>query len=409
MSIQKVVLLTQFSNEYLQDMCSALARGFLQEGIDARLINAEEKPDAVRKQIDELHPDMIFEINRTRNQNKQLIPDEIIHIAWIQDAWFNNGSGKPKQLHAYDPNFGGSDITYTLLSPSYFGLEHKQNEGIWGCLHTGIEPYHFYPTDEPVIENSAAICGYIPDPPQYMKVRGYPLAWNQAGRQYMSDRMVNYLLNDAKVSTSKHSYTDIHNLMAAEMSRDLGCEIHGDQIARSLDQCWLMLYMDTELPRLNDRINLARAAHKSGLDLQIYGYEGWLLWAEFALDYRGNLRWKSDLAQVYRHTQFNLHNGAFGMHSRVLDCMASGGSIFVSTGRYADNDIQHHFVDGEHYIATEIETWADTLASWRGRSKELRAIGHNAAEEVLKHHTWRHRAREIIADLESLAAMAAST
>lgn len=397
MSVQKIVVLNHYNNEYLHDMSSALVRGFLQEGVDARQVNADESDENIRRKIEKLRPDMVFEINRTRNQSAQLTPEGVLHVAWIQDAWMNSGTGKPKQLHCYDPNFGGSDIIYTMIEPNYFGLGKQFNHGVWGSLYPGIENDIFHPNNEKASPDSAAICGYIPDPPHMVQIKGIALAWNN-GQQYLSERMADYLLYQAKISINTHSYPEIHNIMAAEMSRALGCELTGEQFAKPLDKSWLLMYLDTELPRIVDRLAMARAARDAGLDLSIYGPDNWLVWPEFVPNYRSRLTWKVDLAQVYRQTEFNLHNGAFGMHSRVLDCMASGGCIFANDTQ----DIRQFFRSGEHYVSYETGALPETLAYWRGRHKEIQEIGQNAAAELSSRHTWQHRAQEILGDLESL-------
>jgi hypothetical protein len=397
MTIKKIVILNSFSHEYLHEMCSALAQGFIQEGVDVRQVDADGEDNMVRQRIEQLQPDMVFEINRTRNQSAQLTPKEVIHVAWIQDAWMNSGSGKPKQLHCYDPHFGGSDITYTLLDPGYFSLATLAQQGVWGSLSPGANHTIFHPTDSMPEVDTAAICGYIPLPPHKQNIDGIALGWNH-GRQYSSERMADYLLNTARISINRHSYPDIHEIIAAELARDLGFVLSGEQFARPLDKSWLLLYLDTELPRIRDRLALGTAALNTGLALSIYGQDNWQEWPTLAPYYRGLLNWKSDLAETYRQTQFNLHNGALGMHSRVLDCMACGGSVFANR----TPDLQQYFVDGEHYISYQAETLDETLASWRGRHQQLRDIGINASEELRRNHTWQHRAREILADLQAV-------
>lgn len=406
MPVSRAVLLVGHSHELLFEMALGLADGFTQEGVEVRIVNAEECDTTVRCRIEGLCPDFVFEFNRTRNQSPNLIPQEIKHIAWIQDAWWQGGMGQdkvyPRQLHYTDPQFGGSTLIYTLLDPQYFGFSHHLQQGVWGILHPGVESTYFYPQAGIVRPDSATICGYIPTPLTDVseEAKQFILAWHQ-DKTVTYGYLVDYLFNTAKISVGKHGYRDIHALMTAEINRYLGCHLAEDTFSQSLDKTGMMLLLDTEIPRIRERLQLADAALQAGLNLSIYGTHTWQRWPKYKPYYRGCLRWRRYLAQAFRQTQFNLHNGAFGMHARVLSCMASGGSIFVCTGCFDQKgfDIERHFVAYEHYIPFTLDHAAQTFASWRGRSKELVDIGMNAAEQTLKHHSWRHRAREILDDL----------
>lgn len=407
MSVNKVVLLVGFSSHpYLFGMMRALSGAFLQEGVETQLVNADDEDQVVRKRLEALKPDFVFETNRTRNQNRNAIPDGVMHIAWIQDGWRERKPFERKQLHYTDPAFGGSDLIYTLIDPLYFGFSYHLQQGNWGRLHTGIDPNIHRPVDgEQAVPDSAAICGYIPLPPHTLSPQLFKhvLAWNDNRRLYF-DYMNDFLLNKARISVGQYGYREIHQVIADEMSRYLDISVSAEDVATSLDQTGILQHLDTEVPRINDRLTLGEAALAAGLDLSVYGSDQWLYWPRFAPYYRGNLRWAQDLAAAYRATRFNLHNGCFGMHSRVIEAMGCGASVFVSTGKFDDveYDIKRHFVPGEHYIPFDMESAADTFASWRGRERELDEIGRNAAEQTLQHHTWQHRAREILADVSSL-------
>ncbi|TDR78456.1 glycosyltransferase [Paludibacterium purpuratum] len=410
MSVNKIALLVNFQhNTYLFNIMRALSQAFLDEGVDTQIVDCGKKPEGIKEQLENLKPDFIFEINRTRWQTQAAIPEDIPHVAWIQDAWREPRGGELPQLHYTDQNFGGSELIYTLVDPEYFGFTHHLEQGVWGRLHTGIDPriHHAKPEVE-AVSNSAAICGYIPMPLHVMNTEFLQnaMAWNN-GKKMRVDQMANFMLNKAKVSVCQHSYPQLHQLMVDEINRYLDIQITVEEHIASMDRIPYIQLLDTEMPRINDRLALAGATLEAGLDLEIYGHEFWRYWPKFASYYKTNLRWGSDLAEIYRRTQFNVHNGCFGMHSRVLECMGSGGSIFVCTGRFNDTeyDIRRHFTPGEHYVPFDIETAADTFSQWRGQDKALHDIAMNAAEQTRQHHTWRHRAQEILSDMTAVQHM----
>ncbi|BEV72214.1 MULTISPECIES: glycosyltransferase [unclassified Paludibacterium] len=407
MAISKVVLLHSFSTHpYMAGMLRSLASAFSCEGVETLAVDSDLDDEAIYKELSTLKPDFIFEINRTKNQSRAAIPEEIPHVAWIQDGWRERRPHERKQLHYTDPNFGGSLLTYTLIQPDYFGFSHHLLEGVWGRLHTGIDPNMHYPRPEITpVPNTAAICGYIPLPlhatnPAVMR---HALGWNN-GKKLCVDRVADFLLTKAKVSVCKHSFSDMHDLIASQFRDYLQIDISGAQLATSMDQTAVLHTLDTEMPRINDRLAIGDMAVAAGLDLAIYGSSQWLYWPKFVPYYRRNLRWQQELAQVYRETQVNMHNGCFGMHSRVLEGMGCGAPMFVCTGRFDDteHDIKRHFQPGEHYIPFTIEEGVETLRHWCAQPARLREIGMNAAEEAHARHTWRHRVQEVLSDISSL-------
>lgn len=406
--INKVLLLVTARNDYLFDMMQSLAHGFIQAGVDARLLYCEGKIGDLRDKIDTLKPDAIFEVNRTRNQNRALVPPEVRHIAWIHDAWLNAGQKGGRILHRIDPDFGGSDITYTLLKPEYFGLDHLLGQGVWGMLHSGVDTDCFHPGHEVrPPDRSACLCGYLPPPLQDLNVSKGVLAKSD-NHCVMVGEMCHHLIEEIQVTHHKYSCADIHQILNEELARRFEAPLPMHDFLRALGVSplptgALLQLFDTEIPRMIDRLALTRGAIRAGLDLSIYGPAyGWARWPEFHPYYKGHITWRQDLARIYRGTRFNLHNGAFGMHSRVLEAMGCGASVFVNQTGFDDaqTDIRKFFSPGEHYVSYDFDTLDDTLAMWKARPDDLAAIGRNAAEEILRHHTWRHRAEEILNDLE---------
>ncbi|MBV8645968.1 glycosyltransferase [Paludibacterium sp.] len=408
MPINNIALLVSFSrNGYLFNIMRALAQAFQDEGVETQWVDAGQAPEEVKAQLEALKPDFVFEINRTRGQTPDAFPEGMLHVAWIQDGWREpNKQEELPQLHYSDPRFGGSALIYTLVDPTYFGFSHHLTQGVWGRLHTGIDPrVHHVKPEVKAEPGRAAICGHIPMPLHVMNMESlqHVMAWNN-GRKLHFDYMANFLLNKVKASICQLSFPQLHQIIADETSRYLGIDFTAADLVGEMDQTPFLQLLDTEMPRVNDRLALANATLAAGLSLQIYGTSFWRYWPTYLPYYQGNLRWASELADVYRRTSFNVHNGCFGMHSRVLECMGSGGSIFVCTGRFDDPeyDIRRHFTPGEHYVPFDMETAAETFSEWRGRDAALRDIAMNAAEQTRQHHTWRHRAQQILADVSAV-------
>ncbi|WP_144371365.1 glycosyltransferase [Vogesella urethralis] len=404
MTSLRLAILCSTSNTYLLNMCFALMKGFHRIGVDCQLLDADKPAEALSNELDKLCPDAVFEINRTRGQSPLSLPASCLHLCWIQDAWHQDPVSGNKLLHRADPRFGGSDLLYGLLKADYFGLQAQATKQEWRILQPGAdtELYPNLPDSRPE-PGLASICGYIPKPIKPTPDMHEQVIARHQGRQVSVGDLIFSLSYQYKVSISRHSTGDIHQLMTDEINRRLGIAISVDEMLALFGSHWTLLLLDTELPRIPDRLSNACAALDEGLQLALYGPNQWLGWERLAPYYQRNLSWGSELANVYRRSQFNLHNGAFGMHQRVLECMAAGGTILINHTDYDPaHDVQAYFNDGEHYIAYQPETLRETLALWKNRHDTLRDIGQQATAHVRKHHRWENRAATIVADIRAL-------
>ncbi|PXX44372.1 glycosyl transferase family 1 [Aquitalea magnusonii] len=400
----RLILLVNSRASYYFSLGLSLLKGFQQVGVDCKVIDWANGEAVVVAEIARLQPTVVFEINKTRNQSG-IIPSEVIHIGWIHDSWYIDDRSGDKKSHCYDQNFGGSEITYFLLNPEYFALESRLGGLLsWSLLKTGVDIDQYYPCDTITNESAASICGYIPEPLSvYDEFLGMSVL-SCSGKSpvtagYLIDRLMNYY----KVSVAKHSVRDVYHFITTELNQKLGLNVDDDFVIKHFGNHWLLLLMDTELPRMNDRFAVAEGVVSAGLQLSIYGPGQWERWPKFKPFYKRNLCWSSELADVYRATRFNIHNGALGMHSRVLDIMACSGVVFVNKNSHGNvDDIESNFTAGIDYIEYEMESISDDLSFWIGREKQLVEVGRSALEKVRTGHQWKHRALQILTDINEL-------
>lgn len=402
--MERVVILSDVKNIYYFSQVLSLMKGFHQVGVDCQLLDIATA--SLEGRLEELQPSIVFEINKTRNQWMGKIPQEAMHIAWVQDAWFFDEAKNGKSLHRNDVNFGGSELVYFLLHPRYFALEERLGSFMaWGELFAGVDEDVFSLQEQgAVVDDAASLCGYIPSPvSKWQSIWGENIVSGGGGRNVSVGYLIERLMEYHKVSISKHTTDDIHQIILDEVCQVLDRQVSLDELMAIFGDHWLLLLLDTELPRIPDRYQLAKAALSNGLSLDIYGPSQWLHWPEFKDSYRKNVLWARQLAEIYGKSQFNLHNGAFGMHSRVLESMAVGGAVFVNHSEHArGGDIHQHFSAGEDFILYETDKIDDTIAWWKGRKQQLREIGVAAAEKISRKHLWRHRAQQILADVTQL-------
>ena len=137
--------------------------------------------------------------------------------------------------------------------------------------------------------------------------------------------------------------------------------------------------------------------------LRIYGPDDWTTWPDYAPYYESYLDDQDEMRNVYQTSRLNLHNNCngFGMHFRVMDCLASGGCMMVDAGRFdeARSGIRNHLEPGKHYLEYTYDTLSDICREYLPQAEKCRKIGRNASEEILAKHIWKHRAKQIVDDL----------
>lgn len=162
-------------------------------------------------------------------------------------------------------------------------------------------------------------------------------------------------------------------------------------------------YFARDFPRLLDRELLINEVLKVSGTLELYG-PGWHRHASFRPYARGVIDAQDELLAVYRRSRINLANNThgLGLHSRTLECMAVGGFIFTHSSPHDDKPggMLTSFEPGMHYGMFTPENLVEEARRWLHDTKRREKVGRNAAAIIREKHCWRHRAQQIIDDLE---------
>jgi hypothetical protein len=162
-------------------------------------------------------------------------------------------------------------------------------------------------------------------------------------------------------------------------------------------------YFSQSYPRIMDREVLVRAAASVSDSLALYGPG--LAAHNFARPYyKGVINDKHELLQIYSRSKINLSNNThgLGLHSRVLECMAIGGFIFMHESPH-DNKaggMLTAFEPDIHFGAYTPDNFPEQARRWLGNEGERRKVGENARKIIQQSHRWQHRAQQILDDLK---------
>lgn len=359
-----------------------LRNGFRELGVE--VLTSWPHPNALvlENVLDSFRPDIVFEINRSRNQ----IGDcnaEFKHVCWMQDI--------QSQGERLDTNFGGSHLCYFLLPPSAAGYGPGMDDSVEFLLPATNPEIYFRKPEPPIFDFS--FVGQI-FAPLSDEVRARSIVVEGIDCGTIGD-LENHL-RQAGISHVGHRPEEGIAQLLAFVRR------HVPGIDASMIDPAIRNFCDEYFPRLMDRTRMLDEILKVSEKVGFFGTGPWQEWPEYARHFGGYINTPSKLALVFRRTRVNLHNGGTGLHQRVMDCMASGGAILVNKSPFDGTrfGMDCHFELGRDYIEYEFSSLADTARDLLADDERRRAIGIAASKAVLEAHTWRHRAQQIIDDLK---------
>jgi len=364
---------------FYEGVLAQMLRAFESLGIEAqglcRHLGASELNDwcGVHK------PDAIFEMNRPRCE-VPFLPPKIRHVVWVVD--FN---GRPIS------HFEGSDITY-LFSPGW--MQIYPHDGFHRYFPPGADPFIYGPrlqARERDIE--ASFVGHIPRPwtPE-------ELDRDVTGRGALTFRDLLGPLEEYIAATHEREPTIYDSLEVASQ----WCE----------RLCGVPLHVDDRL-KYDIRNRIVRdVGRRSLLDgmlascdrVHVYGPTNWAEWPAYAPAYRGYLDDPADLADVYHRSTMNFHQGE-GLHFRSMDAMSCGGLLLYREHWHdqTPGGMATTFEPGVHYLPFTPTTLPETVKRVREHPEEAQVIRANAAAEIARTHTWRHRFQGLLDDLAAIA------
>jgi glycosyltransferase involved in cell wall biosynthesis len=320
--------------------------------------------------------DVVLGINRPRPEK---LPSHVVYIAWVQDY-------RPLEAPDYAGQSRGSDIIYTLGSETWIGMNNP-GPNFRGSLLTGVDPKLLNDMNDSY-GLDFSICGYITLP--FSKMDMHPLerrCFKEAERLY-------------KPLTGSSNAFLMANQLQEFVEQIIATEKIGETELERLKKC--CNWMSIEFPRYIDRLRIAQLAYLVSPSCGFYGVN-WQKYYQFGNCTFAPIKDEAKLHDIYRRSKVNLHNNwnGFGLHSRVLEAMAVGGFVMAhscadpqAAGRITtDFEPNVHF--GEYTPDNFVERAKYWLQDDAARSKAIT----ESRKIVADKHLWKHRAQQILHDL----------
>jgi|tagenome__1003787_1003787.scaffolds.fasta_scaffold20980371_4 glycosyltransferase involved in cell wall biosynthesis len=405
MSIRRIAIAGPSLHPYYIRTVGALCQAFEELGVKAVPILQWLSGTQMETFVESFQPDVVMEINRSRNQFTGL-PSKVRHVAWIQDS---NMDRPPEGRHIItNDQFGGSDIHYTFVFPESIGLDRARVPNV-RYLAPGVDISVFNP-DTPAVGpiNDVCFAGYMPTKETMdSQFRGHlTLELPDDRRIEIPNPSLFMHFSDSGLASNNFRRDTALSLAADYISTNFGITRESLEQSRHRDALILAVHsFESEWARWMERNWFIPDLLAATKDLVIYGpVEGWQENRKFARYYHGFLNTPRQMAGAYNAARIIAHIGALQMHSRVLEAMACARPVLVNCSEPGFGDgfgaIREHFEDSVHFVEYDRESLPGKVKTLLGDEAWRTALGEQAREAILAKHLWRHRAEQIISDLQ---------
>lgn len=358
------------------NMAFSLRAALMRRGIEVHIQLAGLSADAERALLSAFRPDVIFSINDSRSEVCREHPD-IRFITWVQDNQF---VGEDMSNRFADAET--DDIVYFAggRQASVFNVGSRYQIG---SLYFAAEPVPETLPESPLLSETSMI-GFQPTIEILNAVFMLPNGRHFHRRDYFQFL---HLLQEDSVDFPLEMLDQIVDTFLGMY----GCS------AGDIDPPEALHIYKEELIRASNRLRLVQHVLQQGFSCRIFGPGTWAEWPEVSAHYCGEAPTIEDARAIYRSTAFNLHNGGI-THPRVYDCLAARGGLLL-TNRSMHGDAFNEFEPGVHYIEGNLSEMAQLMRHYQENREAATRIREEAYRLVCAHHTWDHRAAEILADL----------
>lgn len=353
-----------------------LRRGFEALGVATSGLCRQLEGEELAQWCAAHRPDIVFEMNRPRRDVPSL-PTSILHVTWVVDL---NG-------RALD-YFEGSEITY-LFSPGWNRL--FSHAGFHRWFGPGADTSIYAPLPLGAARDlGATFVGHIPRPwsdeELQRDVTGGAGAWRFADLLAAIEPWL------AQWPDDRRPWVD-DTLDAAEYfcKRATGVSLVADDRLR--------YDIRGRIVRHLGRQTTADVMLRHCEDVHFFGPENWRLWPRYAPHYRRHLDTPAELADVFQRSRATFHEGE-GVHFRAVDAMATGTLLFFREHWHDVHlgGLAKVFEPGVHYVPFTEATLEAQLQRLREEPEMVARIQAEAAAEIARAHTWRHRAAQVLRD-----------
>jgi hypothetical protein len=415
----KVYLAPNISSVYDFSQLNALAAGFDEIGITSHVFKKplQKHPHDLSKDINEfpgerqiykeMNVDVLLEVNRFRSRH---LRNDTRHISWFQDV----RPSEYKKIARYAKEKRQNDIIYLLGSAQHFGLD-PINKNI-NCLLSGVSAKLIRwgeAKSEPERNRyDINLLGYFSGIKERL-VSGttrarLPFLLSELVKRPKS--LLKLLLQLTSDYNINRFYYDPYYIDLEKFIEDSYAPLNGYLFSPNINKVGNVIdekiydFLYTELPRKMDREIL----HKLLQEQYYLGKKVIAAGQNWKSGFPGSPFVKDhviDPNSVFSASAITVHNNTHGLgiHSRTLDCMASGGFVFMHPSPHSrlPGGMDSTFEPEVNYGLYSADNFVEKAEKWlEDEDRRKKAIA-ECKKILLSKHLWKHRAEQILGDLKS--------
>jgi hypothetical protein len=426
-----ILLIPYLEDEYYQYMLENLAIAFREDGHKVFVCSRNITKQKFNEIINAQKIDLTISINRfIGHENNTKIP----LFCWIQDIFTETEA-------LISSNLGQQEYIYTLGDPHTLGFT-KIPTNFLGSLLTAANKCLLNKEIPTTWDRDFALCGYIPDPhkfkfnktfdyfadklsPKYETIYQFLTCFMRPS--YLTENYVKTVNDIVKSNYSPLTGSLDINLLENQISSMMQHKRRGVKIMQDSPHSFqrferelyshknfiqlintkidrLINYFVHTYPRFLDRNILANLIINNFRQhsIEFYGH-GWQKYNNYKSFSKPHIHSQTKLQTIFNSTKINLNNNThgFGLHSRVIDCVASGGFFMThQSGKndYLDGGVLTCFKDGEHFGFYDPNDFTNSINNWLyDDSKRIKATT-NARKIIAEQHLWKNRSKQILKD-----------
>ncbi|MDI6703314.1 MAG: glycosyltransferase [bacterium] len=377
----RILFLTSRFTTFLQYCTRDISSGFQELG-HKTCISIEQDDisrithDFLQKSLAEFKPDMIFNIDHLRTERQEdLFPKGIPFVTWIQDDMPNLFNKE------YVKRLSDRDFIYLLFSsfaPKCYESGYKEIKMLPSACNPKI--YNLDVETKKEYECDLAFVSHCSPP--------------QPNPEYPG--LIERITEIRMSSSERITYGDLDYWLDCikRAERELSMDISEDKIPE------ILRYIDFCVNRYVNRIKPILWAEELGIKIKLYG-KGWEEIPRLRRYAMGPVTPGEVLKSVYHSAKIHLHisevEGAF--HSRVLECIASGGFILMFRPLKLEEISNYLTIERDIILYDSKKDFQEKVRFYLNNETERKKISESGREKILKEHTYKRRAESIIQDI----------
>lgn len=377
--MRRFFLITDMMTHYRARMLAALAQGIVKASNEDYIVYMMSGHD---KRLNQAEVVLGVDIARP-----EYLASEVRYITWVQDLISWPHGNKVPRVDTYEEQSRPGDIIYTLGDGRSVGIDETGPH--WrGSLADAVDPSLLNrPRKQPGLD--LALCTYIPPPTETLKgIEGY---WSAVVRRLLRE----YYHPLRGELDPLGMYEHMKKLLESET---IGFDWVDHFKNRSQEVKWVIV----QYSRMLDRLAVARQMLEVSRECEFRG-GNWEHYPEFAEWVQPHTNDTEVLYNSFQRARINLHVNitGFGIHSRVLDCMAMGCFIMShTTPRNCAGQLTECFEPDIHYGVFTPEDFKERARYWLDNQEAREKASAEAFKVVRSGHLWEHRAAKILKDLK---------